>query len=194
MYIQLFVKYKEDGNYSQYSCDNLTEVQSELTRLNNPPFIKCDYYNENGLVGTAHKFYDPALGVYVLYKKIAHQTQIDGYYEPLDSPQITVFELEKADPRKLQSGDLIYNGMHFVQIAAPCKVKVKTQIGQQSAEVAQDGFLVNHFNTGTNTASDDPYKVSFDFITNWYVATVSRLGQKPQPIDGLSMIEDKPEQ
>ena len=71
MYYQLFITKRESQKLAQFSCDSMNEV-IEVLQQYKPKFIKIEYYDENGLIGTGFQYYNFMLEKYVSYKKIAN--------------------------------------------------------------------------------------------------------------------------
>ena len=69
MYMQLFITKRENGKLAQFSCDNMDEL-NDVVRARNPKFLKVEYHNCSGLVGTTWNYYNFAKDKYVTYKKI----------------------------------------------------------------------------------------------------------------------------
>ena len=69
MYMQLFITKRETGKLSQFSCDNMDEL-NDVVRARNPKFLKVEYHNCSGLVGTAWSYYNFVQDKYLTYKKI----------------------------------------------------------------------------------------------------------------------------
>ena len=69
MYYQLFIKTRDTYKDSQYSCDNWEEVV-EVVEKKKPKFVRVEYYNQNGLVGVAYKYFNFLKEQFLTYKKI----------------------------------------------------------------------------------------------------------------------------
>jgi len=69
MYYQLFITNRETQKKSQFSCDTFEEVV-EVVETKKPKFVYCEYYNCEGLVGVAYKYYNFMKEEYICYKKI----------------------------------------------------------------------------------------------------------------------------
>lgn len=69
MYYQIFLKSKRTGKESQFSCDSINEVR-ELLEERKPKFIRIQYFNSFGLIGTGFQYLSFKTGMYESYKKI----------------------------------------------------------------------------------------------------------------------------
>ena len=69
MYYQLFITKRSNGKLAQFSCDDMIEL-NEYVESRKPKFLKIEYYNCSGLVGTAYHYYNFLKDSYITYKKI----------------------------------------------------------------------------------------------------------------------------
>ena len=69
MYYQLFITKRSTGKLAQFSCDDMIEL-NEYVEARKPKFLKIEYHNCSGLVGTAYHYYNFLKDSYITYKKI----------------------------------------------------------------------------------------------------------------------------
>tara|TARA_R110002049_G_scaffold1956_1_gene14355 strand:+ start:307 stop:531 length:225 start_codon:yes stop_codon:yes gene_type:complete len=69
MYYQVYFQREVSSKVGQVSCDSWEEVQEEVTRLKFPKLVTVEYHNENGLFGTAKKFYNNLKEEYITFSK-----------------------------------------------------------------------------------------------------------------------------
>lgn len=69
MYYQLFLTKRSTGKLIQFSCDDMIEL-NEYVEDRRPKFLKIEYHNCTGLVGTAYHYYNFVKDSYIVYKKV----------------------------------------------------------------------------------------------------------------------------
>jgi len=77
MYYQLFIR-NASFKQVQFSCDTWEEV-IEIMEQRSPKAVKIQYFNSDGLVGTAWKMRDWNTGTYNTYRKWAAREEMQGF-------------------------------------------------------------------------------------------------------------------